>query len=439
MKMTQTGEFQLRQLGALRETVGILFGQVLLKNILKLATPLGAVAGELVKIMLAVKSGDFSKLSKDSKAVAKGITEAFDVLSRKADSLLKTFYSMKENFNGIFGDDALSKLTKWGIVLGVIAAAAAPFMLLLGGGALALSGFLGLLTGIGTVISGIIGTIAGLSWPIWIAIGAVLIFKKQLWGVFEGLTLVANQTFSVIIDTISATGAELSAAFGGPAQESMNLWIGFGAWLGKTVGTLAVWIIQLGTYGVIAAQSIVDAFKTAGESIGHFFAALWVFILNGLATVVRMIVHAADALNAPVPRAMRDFATTKLTSPKFERAVIEKAGPRSIVEQVARRGAMVAEKEGKAGGGFLDTLKELMESTKDSSVSSANAAEAAAKAAAAAKEAAGKPVNVNVDGREVARANTKHQQEIQTRTGFELTPWQRRVAVDHGAVMTWFR
>lgn len=39
-----------------------------------------------------------------------------------------------------------------------------------------------------------------------------------------------------------------------------------------------------------------------------------------------------------------------------------------------------------------------------------------------------------VDGEKVAKASAKHSQEIQDRSGFKTTPWQRRASLEHGAV-----
>jgi hypothetical protein len=57
--------------------------------------------------------------------------------------------------------------------------------------------------------------------------------------------------------------------------------------------------------------------------------------------------------------------------------------------------------------------------------------------AKATKDAQPKCVEVNnkmsVDGKTLAKSSSRHRIELQERSGFKSTPWQRRSAVEHGA------
>ena len=61
-------------------------------------------------------------------------------------------------------------------------------------------------------------------------------------------------------------------------------------------------------------------------------------------------------------------------------------------------------------------------------------------AEAARGAAAGRAIDVSIkntmciDGREVSGRLSKHQQEIQERAGFKTTPWQKRMALEQGAM-----
>jgi TP901 family phage tail tape measure protein len=439
MKMAGTMAFKMRQLVAQKEGIEILFGQVLGENLMKIAEPLGGVAAEMVKIMMAVKSGDFGELNETSQAVAIGISGAFETVRGMVLGFIESMSRAKSWIVETFGSDAIGNIVKFGVVIGLAAAALLPVIVSLGVVGFLVSGLFGLFTGLWTIISGIGAVIAGMTWPMWALVAVVLIFKDQLWAVFEGLGAVVGYVFDDILNTIVACGAALSAAFGGSAEESTETWKNVGMFIGAMISTLVTGVIELGTYGIMAAKSILDAFGMLATGLKWIFAT----ISDVITAPIRLFMAGVIALfdmagkGAMVPALVRSMSKGFLPGMLENKAPIAKApGARGLAEQVAARGAVVSEKETKAGENFLETLKELGALTADSSRSSAAAAKSAEAAANAANKAAGKPTNVNVDGREVARANAKHQEEIKVRSGFETTPWQRRLAVEHG-VTAW--
>lgn len=186
---------------------------------------------------------------------------------------------------------------------------------------------------------------------------------------------------------------------------------------------------------MIFSGDIIGGLKKLGQSIINF-------LLAPIRSLIRNIVRLADAvhLGDQISQGLRDFAnqgTISLTSVGTQREAQGGRGKRGAPEFLKPgqrpedlRGAITDSKAtevsitnafGQELGKSMDAMGAKLGGKMDKMT-----------------EAAGKSpcidnnVRVNLDGSEVARSQSRHQQELKDRAGFKATPWQRRLALEHG-------
>jgi hypothetical protein len=192
-------------------------------------------------------------------------------------------------------------------------------------------------------------------------------------------------------------------------------------------------------FAALFSGDIIGGFKKMGQAIADF-------VLAPLKFLIRNIVRLADAVHIgdQISQGLRDFAnsgTIGIQTVGTQRAAQGGQGTRGAPEFLKKKQT-------------ADAMRDAVTTSKTADVNITNAfGENLDKSMAAmgdklgakldgVKDAAEKQpcvdnnVRVNLDGQEVARSQSRHKQELKDRAGFKATPWQRRVALEHGGAPT---
>lgn len=245
--------------------------------------------------------------------------------------------------------------------------------------------------------------------------------------------------------------------------------------IAETILTVVGWVISI-FIGLVKAvkwvgKAIWSVFDFVGTFIGEHFAkialgfselfggnfvrglariglALLDGILTPLQLIVKGAVQLAEALDIDLPKGVKDFASggmTKvaglagmddsefMTGPRPEKKKPTVYDPDDWMATGNYDGmfdvpGMKAEMKGMEAEAARDNYVELKDAVKE------GVKEGAAEAP---NETT---INLDntmcVDGEALAKAQSRHTIELQERAGFKATPWQRRQAAEHGAILT---
>lgn len=426
-KMSKTMDFQMRQMNANRQVAEVLFGQVMEGGLLRLMSPLSGVLDGIVNILQAVKTGEMTGLSENEIAVANGVRDAIDTVNKSVEWLVKQFSKAKDWITDTFGGETLGAIAKWGTILGVAAVAIVPIGAALAGIGFILPAIGTALAGIGGIISGAFGLILG---PIGLVIGAVILFREQLYGIFQGIMEVAGPVFEDLKSIFMATFGEVSriigevvGMFSDGADTMQTDWKEVGRVVGAILGVILTTVAKVAGAIVIYTANLVKGFVELGRAIGETIGSAFITVMQGAVKFSGWIVTAMQAVGLTAPAGLVEFSRQKYEQPRARQP-----GDRYVktVEKTSKEEAKArVEQRTESRGALAGVLDELRETSK-------NSAAAAQSAEAAAKKKPG-ATHVNINGREVARANAKAEEEVQIRSGDNLTPWQRNRIVVHGA------
>lgn len=433
-KMAHTTDFQMRKLNSLRVIASTVFGQVLERGLLRIVSPLAGVLEGFVNILEAVKTGEFQGLSDTAAAIAMGIRDGMDAVTEGIGWVVDKIREAKTWFEGTFGGATMRTIAKFGTIFLVAGAALAPIALALGGIGFLLPAIITAVTAIGSIIAGAFGLILG---PVGLVIAAVVLFREQLWMVFQGLwdaaVPVIEEIKSIFLDTIQTVVHAFNFFTDEWGQGNFEMQMGWretGRLIGEVLGWVITKIVQLAAVTVKVAAMIIVGFKSVANFLGTLAGKIVTFVMDPLRSIARGVIGFMELTGMEVPFSLRAYAGGG-EAPRAQGRGIGGGQARGIGERVAQFGReearasaeerVAAEESRGALAGVLDEVKNAANNTADS----------AASAAAAAKK---KPcASVNVDGREVARSNAKAEDEIRARSGGSVTPWQRSQIAVHGA------
>ena len=241
--------------------------------------------------------------------------------------------------------------------------------------------------------------------------------------------------------------------------------IGLSVWgIGKAVGSLMDIMKPLGFLASGAGAALRYAFFTSvGDIIGRMrlfifylrtdlFMALASINRTALTTALRFgaITLAVVGIIIAIYLLITHWETVKATMEDMGNALYDLLHPEqaktrkqsTIVSYKPVDSSTLSEtigssisKQVQEVAGKLGGTSQAADDTKAAADAARDAAQAAAEAAKAAADAAKKqpPIKLNLDGREIARNTSKHDEEIEIRSGDKLTPWQRNRIVVHGA------
>lgn len=372
--------------------------------------------------------------------VAKGIKEGLDTVIEAWRTIRQNITDFIAKFSGSQSPDMIKQFTKIATIMFVVAGAIAPVLLAVGGLAFFISSALvPAFSVVGSVIGAVFG---GVVLPILAVLGgAFLIIRK------DGETV--GQTFARIWEAIKQ-------GFDFVMENAVNPFIAGFQYIPNVFSFVAEKFWELVDSLRTDFYDVINAIKQAALALMPFFQVVWTFIGNVVGVAVAGIGLAFTT--------MFEIVKTVVKEVKF--LVI------SLIESIVNLVKNVSWGIGKLGelAGF-DWGKKMVEFGKDTfkvelgtkqrglqppekpSEISKKIGEEQAKAKAdekkgdmkalademakATKDAQPKCVEVNnkmsVDGKTLAKSSSRHRIEIQERSGFKATPWQRRAAVEHGA------
>lgn len=426
-KMSQTMNFQMKQMNATRQVAEVLFGQVLEDSMLRLMSPLAGVATGFVDILQAVKTGDMKGLGPEAAAVANGIRDGLDTVREGIDWIVKTLGEAKKWFTDTFGAEALGSIAKWGVVFAVVAAAIVPVGAILAGLGFIIPAIIAAVTGLGAVLSGVFGLALG---PIGILVAVVYLFRDQLYQVFQGMMDVVDPVFSQLKAVFDATFGELGkifsniAAMWGETAGSISVdWRMVGRVIGLVLGDILIVVAKvIGTIAIFIADC-VQGFIGLGQTIGNVMGAAFLWVMQKAAEGAGLLVKLMTAVGMTPSAGLVAFSKEKFEQPKA----------RNPADTYVNNVKKTSEAQTKSNAEGKTQERGALSEAADE----ARAAAEAQKRAAAATEALAKKkpgdTRVNVDGREVARAHAKAANDIEVRSGSTATPWQRERVVVHGS------
>lgn len=188
-----------------------------------------------------------------------------------------------------------------------------------------------------------------------------------------------------------------------------------------------------GAFGSIFGGNIKKGLMELGNAILKFIAA-------PIRMVLRQMVRLADALGAAdlIPQGLRDFmnqGTITLTgvdkaprvsggkpgAPELKRKpeIITEQKSQNITEEARLTADITDAASEKAAKLNTDAMKEMGDKVT---------------AAANKQPCIDNTTSITLDGAEVAKSTSRHESELKDRAGFKATPYQRRMAIEQGAM-----
>ena len=390
-------------------------------------------------------------------AIAFGIADAVKTIRARVEELRNSISALFNEFGGKVSPEMIQSVTKWIVLLGGVAAAAGPVMLAMAGVIRVVSMFGPLLTVVEMLGSAIIAL-----GPAILGVGTIFA------AVFVGMRAEGESTRSVLErmwttagdlaiwfrDTAAGAWDVFTTTLGNAVEKGKIVFFNFverlrgywQEWFGavvrvlqkleplfsaifKIIAKVVAYYVQFMSY---TFREILYAIEPVAKAIKDL--AIWILdkVLWGLQKVVKLAVKAADALNlskdSPIWADLAAFASQP------EISLTGDAGKAANVAAAQTLG--------------LPDLEKEFPKMEDAGVFAKQAADISA----INRGAIAKPSDVNVDvkledqrkldikncvqvdGREMAVAQGRHQQEVNERAGFKATPWQRRQIVEQGAV-----
>lgn len=368
------------------------------------------------------------KVGWDVVPVVQGITDAIAIMKdsfEAATDALKDFGIIAKD---AFGSDTTREMTKTMMIFFFISAIMAPLMLGIAG---VVWGFKGMVLVLGPLPKLLSLVSAAMTWMAATTIPMLIAkMKVMFWYIAMNAALWAQTAIAVVAATWPV----------------LLIVAAFGALIAVMKAT------QLEGEGLI--ESFVKNFSAGLGQLRHWLAefATWIknLILKPMQWVAKGWIKLQEARGKEVSATLREFTKVEFKAPKkwvpFDerKAPVKRAAGRGVGARLARPGEqdvgggtgagwdVMGELQKQIGGAMgtrMEQLEKMAEKMNASVEGTQKAAEAAA--ASAAKE---KCAKLNLDGREVARTVAKNQEEVEARSGFKATPWQRHQAIVHGAI-----
>jgi TP901 family phage tail tape measure protein len=417
---------QMKLLGAAAEGFFIEFFGPILKDLTPHLAQLGTQIGNVIAGMQSGGKGG---------GIAAGLLDAVGIIREVLNTLIKTMGRVASAFGEAFGGDGIRWLTKVIALVLVFAGILAPVI-----GALATFGFVAAqawsaISGLWTIVAALASVFTG---PLLIGIIAAVVlfaaFYDQIMafgsGFIDGLVPAfkeVGEVFEAIGTRLIDTWNRIMEAFSYGSTTTTDDWREMGKVIGEVVGFILK--VTVGTLDVVLAiiENIIVGLVYAVKGV---FNVVWEgikLLVTGITIVVQglllMLVKLADAIGFEVPesiRKMSEFDTIKHMYPDEKDKNKQDAAATDETPQ-AKKAATPAEETANA---FADNkanyLPDMRMDMKAPDV--------------VIKDESTHKTEVKIDGKVVGMANAKHNKEIWDRGGFKATPWQKRAALEHGAV-----
>lgn len=378
--------------------------------------------------------------------VATGIKEGIDLVIETWVELRQQITDTIARFTGNQSPDMIKQFTKIATVMFIVAGAVAPILIAIGGLALFItSAVIPAFSAIGTILGAVFG---GPVIPLLAAFGVALLLIRDegesigttMMKLWEGIKLGADFVMTNAIEPLIAGFQYFPNVFGFVGSEFdsfiSDMKSVFGTFL--TVVKLLQPVFQtvfafIGNVVGLAMTGLGLAFVTWMKVAGTVI--VWIrdkvkgfieFIINSIKFVSLNVGRLASFLGMDVGKALQDFGAVKFRLD--ETSLSDTLNARvKVAEEKAR------EQEQKDHFAQLAADSVAAHNQRNEDLKN----ELAASVGAAVGQNMPKELNVEskvcVDGKTIAKATSKHKQELNERAGFKATPWQRRAAVEQGA------
>lgn len=431
------------------------------------------------------KLGDpIAKFGITATNIAFGLRDAINAVANAWEWVTNKIKTASKWFEKTFGaKGGLRRITKLVTLFLLAGAALTPIILGLGMAKFIIGGLISVFSGMATIVSAAF-------WPALVAVGALIfawsLLKKEnesffqtairVWSdikttvndfwqnVLRPLWLGISDTFVPILQDLGVVWDEIitnvkmvfsdlfNFIFGGLDGVEID-WRFVGNVIGSVIGAIAKSILTFVKYAIPIIASIgIAIYKVFSfvwgvvkyfiTQIAEGFAKLAIGftdifegnIVRGLAKIgislmdfvlkpIRMIIEGAlmlaDAVGIDVPKGLRKFAKEGAfglvfgVPPEGPKAPVKKGMTRS--EMMATIGAETMGIATKKEGGVTKPKIQVDNIIEDKRELNIN-------------------VDNKIDGESLSLAQSRHKVEINERSGFKTTPWQRRAALEHGAV-----
>lgn len=370
-------------------------------------------------------------------AVAFGIKEGIEMVIDAWKSARKQVTDFIQQFVGGQSQSMIFQFTKIATVITLIVAAVAPVMAVLSGVAFFVSSVLvPAFTAVGSAVAVVFS--APVLAAVAIAVGAFMAFreegetvgqtiKRMVNTLVQGFTDGFNWIMENAVKPFIAGFEYIPSVFDFVWEKIKDFVFEVKTYFSDLISGImqamkalapffrVVWTLIGNIVGVVVA-GIGLAFTTMLDVVSGIMHQIRAIVLSVLESVVNFIKtlsfgigYVGEALGFDWGKAMQDFGTNEFKiEVGVERGLHKKIGEEAIDTTVSQELIDQANNEllgMQVGQAVADNMpKEINVQSK-----------------------------VCVDGKTIAKATAKHQQEIHERAGFKTTPWARRAAVEHGA------
>lgn len=372
--------------------------------------------------------------------VARGIKEGLDTVIEAWRTIRQNVTDFIAKFTGNQSPGLIKQFTKIATIMFVVAGAIAPILLAVGGLAFFVSSALvPVFSVLGTIISTVFG---GIMLPILAVLGgAFLIIRK------DGESV--GQTFARIWEAIKE-------GFNIIMEAAINPFIAGFEYIPNVFGYVKDKFFEFVDSLRTDFYDVINAIKQATSALMPFFQIVWTFLGNIVGTavagiglafttmldIVKWVIREAKflvvSLVESIVNLVKDISwgigkLGELAGFEWGKKMVEFGKGEFKVELgTKQRGLQPPEKPSEISKKIGDEQAKAKAEEKKGDMKAL-----ADEMAKATKDAQPKCVEVNskmsVDGKTLAKSSSRHRIEIQERSGFKATPWQRRAAVEHGA------
>lgn len=369
-------------------------------------------------------------------AVARGVLDAIKKMKEGWKTLTGWIRSAGESIEKHFGKKGLRALTKFMIAGSATVAALAPIAI-----AVTLIGWLLKSTLVPAI------KMVGLAFKfalspvglIVLAIVAVfLALRRENESLFSSLKRVWEGIKSVVMGVWNFLDATVIALFRGLFKKMHEIGQGikqvFGA-IGRFFSTTFGWILG-------DSKKTTHFMKGYFSDLGSHIGNMLILVLKGFATVFTALddwIHdSRSTLQTMIAASEREWYKHKLAIGAISQKEFEKEMQRisrigsMIQEDRKRRARFVKEREAELEG--LAKLRETVTETRAAPGRAEPERKLEVKLPPQPEQTINVKSTLNVDGREVATAVTRHTAEVMERAGARAVRWQRRAALEFGAI-----
>ncbi len=307
-----------------------------------------------------------------------------------------------------------------------------------------------------------IGKMASDAWS-WISskilapLGLVWDKFKSIMGVVlafgQTVMRVAGRIGAIIIDKVIGAlssawdwvAEKVTPAFTalGEIASSVLSWIGslIDTWLITPLSVVYDWLAgKLAGAWDTFASAAVAAVGVIGSALSSLGSAIQFAILEPLRFAVRGIIQLADALNVDVPSSLREFVVAGAKSGLSGAASRVAGGVASPFQGDSEAFQLPGAPGGPDLSMGMKNSRQMAKLTGEAFGKAAGSGMRAmgggmAKMADALKDEPCVKTSVQVDGKEIARANSTVKRETLERAGASTTPWQHRTMIEQGATI----